>query len=49
MIREPLIYSYMAATVAWRDEMQGATRMAQVVAETAPVGCDFVVMVGTNR
>ena len=26
MRREPLIYSHMATTVAWRDEMQGVTR-----------------------
>ena len=25
-VKEPLIYSHMAATVAWRDEMQGVTR-----------------------
>ena len=25
-IREPLIYSRMAATAAWRDEMQGLAR-----------------------
>ena len=24
--KEPLIYSHMAATVAWRDEMQGVAR-----------------------
>ena len=26
MLREPLIYSHMAATAAWRDEMQGMAR-----------------------
>ncbi len=25
-VREPLIYSHMAATAAWRDEMRGVTR-----------------------
>ena len=26
LLREPLIYSHMAATAAWRDEMQGVSR-----------------------
>ena len=48
-LKEPLIYSHMVATVAWRDEMQGATRSQGLFSLTSGATRQFARQAPSRR